>query len=110
MLLREREREREREEGTERDAPIPRLVALNQPRKRRSMRSSGDLGGVGSEGDGTVDGREGGGMRANNLAGQRRVGLRKSVVFPKSRLPSLRSPVVWLRDPLGVRGNRSRKS
>lgn len=38
-------------------------------------------------------------MRANNLAGQRRVGLRKSVVFPKSRLPSLRSPVVWLRDP-----------
>lgn len=38
-------------------------------------------------------------MRANNLAGQRRVGLRKSVVFPKSRLPSLRSPVVWLWDP-----------
>lgn len=101
-------RERERRGGTEGDAPIPRLVALNQPRKRRSMRSSGDLGGVG-EGDGTVDGREGG-MRANNLAGQRRVGLRKSVVFPKSRLPSLRSPVVWLRDPLGVRGNRSRKS
>lgn len=60
MLLRERKRERE-ERGTERDAPIPRLVALNQPRKRRSMRSSGDLGGVGSEGDGTVDGREGGG-------------------------------------------------
>lgn len=34
-------------EETERDAPIPRLVALNQPRKRRSMRSSGDLGGLG---------------------------------------------------------------
>lgn len=82
---------RGRERETERDAPIPRLVALNQPRKRRSMRSSGDLGGVG-------EGR-GRGMRANNLAGQRRVGLRKSVVFPKSRLPSLRSPVVWLWDP-----------
>lgn len=88
----EHEREREKERS-EKGCSHPEISGSKSAAETSVRAVERGLWGVGEGDRALVDGGEGEGTRANNLAGQRRVGLRKSVVFPKSRL---RSPVVWL--------------